>query len=464
MIQKKDIVAAIDIGTTKIVALVGKRHPNNQLEILGLSKTISTGVKRGVVQNIEETVNAISQVVNEVQQRTGIKFQEVFVGIAGQHIKSLKTRGYINRDSYDDEITHDDVKRLLRDAHKIPIDVGEEIIHVLPQSFIVDNETGIKNPVGMSGIRLEANFHIVIGNISSAKNIEKCINRVDLQLQDLILEPLASSAAVLTEDEKEAGVVLVDIGGGTTDIAVFHDGIIRHTAVIPFGGYVITKDIKEGCSILEKQAELLKMKHGSALGDFASENRVIAIPGISGRESKEISEKSLAYIIQSRMEEILDAVSFEIENSEYSDRLAAGIVITGGGAMLKHLPQLVRFKTGMDVRIGYPNEHLVGTISDDINQPMYATSVGLLMKGFEYLDSKWEEQPERVVIEKPLIVEPVSATTANSAPKQTVNSAKTVEFEDEVEVEKERVRPKNKLIDSLKKTLTEMFEDNSAKM
>ncbi len=457
MIQKKDIVAAIDIGTTKIVALVGKRHPNNQLEILGLSKTISTGVKRGVVQNIEETVNAISQVVNEVQQRTGIKFQEVFVGIAGQHIKSLKTRGYINRDSYDDEITHEDVKRLLRDAHKIPIDVGEEIIHVLPQSFIVDNETGIKNPVGMSGIRLEANFHIVIGNISSAKNIEKCINRVDLQLQDLVLEPLASSAAVLTEDEKEAGVALVDIGGGTTDIAVYHDGIIRHTAVIPFGGYVITKDIKEGCSILEKQAELLKMKHGSALGDFASENRVIAIPGISGRESKEISEKSLAYIIQSRMEEILDAVTFEIENSEYADRLAAGIVITGGGAMLKHLPQLVRFKTGMDVRIGYPNEHLVGTISDDINQPMYATSVGLLMKGFEYLDSKWEEQPERVIVEKPVIEEPVAV---NPEPAPTVTKTKTVEFE----VEKERVKPKNKLIDSLKKTLTEMFEDNSAKM
>jgi cell division protein FtsA len=221
--------------------------------------------------------------------------------------------------------------------------------------------------------------------------------------------------------------------------------------VIPFGGYVITKDIKEGCSILEKQAELLKMKHGSALGDFASENRVIAIPGISGRESKEISEKSLAYIIQSRMEEILDAVLFEIENSEYSDRLAAGIVITGGGAMLKHLPQLVRFKTGMDVRIGYPNEHLVGNISDEINQPMFATSVGLLMKGFEYLDSKWEEQPERVILEKTV------EETVVTAP--TFTTTKTEEFE-----EKERVKPKNKLIDSLKKTLTEMFEDNSAKM
>jgi cell division protein FtsA len=303
----------------------------------------------------------------------------------------------------------------------------------------------------MSGIRLEANFHIVIGNISSAKNIEKCINRVGMQIQDLVLEPLASSSAVLTDDEKEAGVALVDIGGGTTDIAVYHDGIIRHTAVIPFGGYVITKDIKEGCAILEKQAEVLKMKHGSALGDFAAENRVIAIPGISGRESKEISEKSLAFIIQSRMEEILDAVMFEIENSEYADRLSAGIVITGGGAMLKHLPQLVRFKTGMDVRIGYPNEHLVGTVSDDVNQPMYATSVGLLMKGFEYLDSKWEDQPERE-IEKPIIEEPV---TVKATPKSVM---------EEGETEKEKEAPKSSPIRSLKKILTEMFEDNSAKM
>ncbi len=391
MNYKKEYVAAIDIGTTKIVAVLGKRAHNRKIEIVGISKTVSKGVKRGVVLNIDETVMAIQSVVNEVQQKTGLKLTEAFVGIAGQHIKSIKNRGYINRDSYDDEITRDDVKRLIEDAHKIPIDIGEEIIHVLPQNFIVDSETGVRNPVGMSGKRLEANFHIVIGQIASIKNIEKCVNRVGLQVQDVILEPLASSSAVLTEDEMEAGVALVDIGGGTTDIAVYHEGVIRHTAVIPFGGNVVTKDIKEGCSILERQAEELKIKFGSALGDLAEEDKVVIIPGISGRDSKEISFKSLAYIIQSRMEEIIDAVMFEIENSECMDKLSAGIVITGGGAMLRHLPQLFRFHTGMDVRIGYPNAHLSGNVSDDINQPMYATSVGLLMKGYEFVDSKWNE-------------------------------------------------------------------------
>jgi cell division protein FtsA len=250
MAQKDHLVAAIDIGTTKIVALVGRINDNNRLEVLAMSKTVSKGVKRGVVLNIEETVNAIETTVAEAQRISGIKFKDVFVGIAGQHIKSIRTRGYINRDSYEDEITRDDISKLVADMYKIPVEIGEEIIHVLPQNYIVDSETGVKNPIGMSGKRLEANFHIVIGQIASAKNIEKCINRVDLNVKQLILEPLASSEAVLTEDEKEAGVVLVDIGGGTTDVAVYYDDIIRHTAVIPFGGNVITRDIKEGCSIL----------------------------------------------------------------------------------------------------------------------------------------------------------------------------------------------------------------------
>jgi cell division protein FtsA len=456
MNYKKEYVAAIDIGTTKIVAVLGKRAPNRKIEIVGISKTVSKGVKRGVVLNIDETVMAIQSVVNEVQQKTGLKLTEAFVGIAGQHIKSIKNRGYINRDSYDDEITRDDVKRLIEDAHKIPIDIGEEIIHVLPQNFIVDSETGVRNPVGMSGKRLEANFHIVIGQIASIKNIEKCVNRVGLQVQDVILEPLASSSAVLTEDEMEAGVALVDIGGGTTDIAVYHEGVIRHTAVIPFGGNVVTKDIKEGCSILERQAEELKIKFGSALGDLAEEDKVVIIPGISGRDSKEISFKSLAYIIQSRMEEIIDAVMFEIENSECMDKLSAGIVITGGGAMLRHLPQLFRFHTGMDVRIGYPNAHLSGNVSDDINQPMYATSVGLLMKGYEFVDSKWNEgalmedipdlEPEEKEVEFKKEPEPKKMTAKAKAK------------------EKETEKPQGNMFDKLKKTLTEIFDENGSKM
>jgi cell division protein FtsA len=387
MNKKEQYVAAIDIGTTKIVAIVGKKNENGKIEILGLSKALSKGVKRGVVLNIEETVTAIQTTVDDVQKRSGIMFTEVFVGIAGQHIKSMKNRGYIMRENYDDEIQKEEVFRLIEDMHKIHIDIGEEIIHVIPQNFIVDNETGVKSPIGMCGRRLEANFHIVIGQVAAAKNIEKCIRKVNLTVKDMILEPLASSDAVLTDDEKEAGVVLVDIGGGTTDVAVYYDNIIRHTAVIPFGGNVVTKDIKEGCAILQRHAEQLKIQYGSALGDIAPEDKVVAIPGISGREPKEISFKSLAYIIQSRMEEIIDAVNFEIQNSGYADKLAAGVVVTGGGAMLKHLPQLMKFKTAMDVRIGLPNEHLAGSAKNEINQPMYATSVGLIMRGFEYLET-----------------------------------------------------------------------------
>jgi len=387
MNKQDQYVAAIDIGTTKIVAIVGKRNENGKIEILGLSKALSRGVKRGVVLNIEETVTAIHTTVDDVQKRSGVLFSEVFVGIAGQHIKSMKNRGYIMRDAYEDEIQKDEVFKLIEDMHKIHIEIGEEIIHVIPQNFIVDNETGVKSPIGMCGRRLEANFHIVIGQVAAAKNIEKCIRKANLAVKDMILEPLASSDAVLTDDEKEAGVVLVDIGGGTTDVAVYYDNIIRHTAVIPFGGNVVTKDIKEGCAILQRHAEQLKIQYGSALGDIAPEDKVVSIPGISGREPKEISFKSLAYIIQSRMEEIIDAVNFEIQNSGYADKLAAGVVITGGGSMLRHLPQLMKFKTAMDVRIGLPNEHLAGSGKSEINQPMYATSIGLIMRGFEYLET-----------------------------------------------------------------------------
>ncbi len=443
MATNEKIVAAVDIGTTKIVSLVGKFNEQGKLEVLGISQTPSKGVKRGVVLNIEETVNAIQTTSADATKQSGVKFNEVFVGIAGQHIKSVKNRGYINRDSYDVEITRDDLQNLNDDMHKIPVDVGEEILHVLPQSYIVDSETGVKNPVGMFGKRLEANFHIVIGQISSARNIEKCINRVGLDVKQLVLEPLASSASVLTDDEKEAGVALVDIGGGTTDVAVYYDEVIRHTAVIPFGGNVITRDIKEGCAILQRQAESLKVQFGSALGDLAQEDKVVTIPGISGREPKEISFRSLAYIIQSRMEEIIDAVSYEIENSGFMDKLSAGIVLTGGGSMLKHLNQLVKFKTGLDVRIGFPGEKMAADSSEEINQPMYSTSVGLLLKGLEYYEEKQEEmkilQPEESMEQEP---------------------------EDE-HLEKKKARKGmkgTKILESLKNTLSDIFDETDVKM
>jgi cell division protein FtsA len=457
MSKKEQYVAAIDIGTTKIVAIVGKKNENGKIEILGLSKALSKGVKRGVVLNIEETVNAIQTTVDDVQKRSGILFSEVFVGIAGQHIKSMKNRGYLIRDAYEDEIQKEEVFKLIEDMHKIHIDIGEEIIHVIPQNFIVDNETGVKSPIGMCGRRLEANFHIVIGQVAAAKNIEKCIRKANLTVKDMILEPLASSDAVLTDDEKEAGVVLVDIGGGTTDVAVYYDNIIRHTAVIPFGGNVVTKDIKEGCAILQRHAEQLKIQYGSALGDIAPEDKVVSIPGISGREPKEISFKSLAYIIQSRMEEIIDAVNFEIQNSGYADKLAAGVVITGGGAMLKHLPQLMKFKTAMDVRIGLPNEHLAGSAKNEINQPMYATSVGLIMRGFEYLET-YKKTFNAGSMEE--FVKPKTVTVDQH--KEPVKE-KVVQQQTETEEEDAFVAPvpeedKITITDKIKSMLSRMFE------
>jgi cell division protein FtsA len=443
MRQKSNYVAAIDIGTTKIVSLVGRVNENNRLEILGMSKTLSKGVKRGVVLNIEETVSAIKQTVAEAEKQSGLQFTDVFVGIAGQHIKSIKNRGYINLGNDRDEIAQKDIDALIADMYKIPIDLGEEIIHVLPQNFIVDNETGIKNPVGMSGRRLEANFHIVVGQIASARNIERCVNRVGMRVNQLILEPLASSAAVLTEDEKEAGVALVDIGGGTTDVAVFYDDSIRHTAVIPFGGNVITRDIKEGCKILQRQAEALKTQFGSALGDLAPEDKIVTIPGINGREPKEISFKNLAYIIQMRMEEIIDAVMFEIENSGCLDKLSAGVVLTGGGALLKHVAQLFRFHTGLDVRIGYPVEYLAGTTESEINKPQYATSVGLLLKGWDALNRPDAKEP--------------------AARKKIIEEV----MEDETEAmlaEADENRVGSSIIAAFKKKITDIFEEKGANM
>lgn len=385
MKYRNNILAAIDIGTTKIVTIIGYINENGRLDVIGMAKSPSKGVRRGLVLNIDEAVGAIRTTVDEVQKQVGFQIKQAFVGIAGQHIKSIRNRGYINRDSYDTEITLADTERLLADMYKIPIELGEEIIHVLPQNYIVDSETGVKNPVGMFGKRLEANFHIVIGDIASARNIERCVDRVGIKVRQMILEPLASSAAVLSDEEKEAGVALIDIGGGTTDIAVFHDEIIRHTAVIPFGGNVITKDIMEGCAILSKYAEQLKVQFGSALGDLAQDDKVVTVPGINGREPKEISFKSLAYIIQSRMEEIIDSALFELENSGCMDKLSAGIVLTGGGSLMRNLPQLVKFRSGMDVRIGYPNEKLGNDSTGEVNDPMYSTSVGLLLNGYDIL-------------------------------------------------------------------------------
>jgi cell division protein FtsA len=382
-----EIVVGLDIGTTKIVAMVGRKNEYGKIEILGYGKADSFGVKRGMVANIEETVQSIRDAVAEAEAKSGVDIKYVNVGIAGQHIKSLHHRGIRTRSNIDEEISQNDIDMLIEDMYKLVLPPGEEIIHVFPQEYIIDNEQGIKSPKGMLGVRLEANCHIVTGQITAAKNIDKCVQKAGLELTELVLEPIASAEAVLTQEEKEAGVVLIDIGGGTTDIAIFQDGILRHTAVIPFGGDIITEDIKEGCTIIKNQAEALKVKFGSALASENQENEVVVIPGLRGRSPKEISVKNLANIIQARMEEIIEHAYFEIKNSGYEKKMIAGIVLTGGGAMLKHLRQLVEYMTGMDTRIGYPNEHLAKG-AEDISSPIYATSVGLVIKGLEHFEKQ----------------------------------------------------------------------------
>lgn len=395
--MESEIVVGLDIGTTKIAALVGRRTEHGKIEILGMGKAESLGVARGVVLNIDETVKAIKMALEEASTKSGVDIKVVNVGIAGQHIKSLQHRGMKTRRSLDEEISQKDIDELIEDMYRLVMSPGEEIIHVIPQEYIVDNEIGIKNPIGMSGMRLEANFHIITGQVAAARNIYKCVNKAGLEVADLTLEPLASADAVLSDEEKEAGVVLVDIGGGTTDIAIFHDGIIRHTAVIPFGGNIITEDIKEGCSIIKTQAELLKVKFGSALASENQENEIVSIPGLRGRPHKEISVKNLAHIIQARMEEIVEHVYYEIKNSGFEKKLIAGIVVTGGGAQLKHITQLMEYVTGMDTRVGYPNEHLAAS-SEEVTSPMYATGVGLVMRGLHaYQKQKVNEETTNVV-------------------------------------------------------------------
>jgi cell division protein FtsA len=384
--EKENIAVGLDIGTTKIVAMIGKKNEYGKLEVLGVGKSKSLGVSRGVVNNITQTINSIQQAILEAQNNSGYKIQDVVVGIAGQHIRSIQYNDYISRDNPDEVISEKDIDLLINQVYKLSMLPGEEIIHVLPQEYKIDGQSDIKEPVGMYGGRLESSFHIVVGQASSIRNVARCIKSSDIELSGLTLEPLASANAVLSQEEKEAGVALIDIGGGTTDLAIFKDGIIRHTAVIPFGGNVITDDIKEGCSIMEKQAELLKVKFGSAWPGENKDNELVSIPGVRGRDPKEISLKNLSKIIHARVVEIVEQVFAEIKayGHENSNRkLIAGIVLTGGGAQLLHIKQLVEYITGMDTRIGYPNEHLAGNSDVEISSPLYATAVGLMMNSIE---------------------------------------------------------------------------------
>ncbi len=379
--MENEIIVGLDIGTTKIACIVGRKNEFGKIEIMGYGKSDSHGVRRGVVTNIEDTVAAIKDAVQQASEQSGVEINNVNVGIAGQHIKSMQHRGTIIRENAEEEITKEEIDKLRMNMYKLSMAPGDQIIDVIPQDYIIDNEPDIRQPVGMLGSTLSANFHIIIAQTTAAKNIYKCVKKAGLDVSQLILEPIASSESVLGDDEKEAGVALVDIGGGTTDIAIFHDRILRWTAVIPFGGDIISEDIKEGCTIIKRHAEEIKVKFGSALASKSREDEVVAIPGLRGRPPKEISFKMLSSIIQARVEEIIDHVIYEIKNSGYGNKLIAGIVLTGGGSLLKDIDKLTAFNTGLDTRIGSPNEHLANESPKEMASPIYSTGIGLVIEG-----------------------------------------------------------------------------------
>lgn len=397
------LIVGLDIGTTKICAIIGRKNEFGKLEVLGMGKAVSDGVNRGVVTNIDKTVHAIQKAVEDASEMADVDIAEVIVGIAGQHIHSKIVHGSIMRSPTDDEITVEDVRRLSSDMENIVVPPGNSIIHVMPQDYTVDYEGGIKDPVGMSGARLEADFHIITAQTTAINNINRCVRRADLTSKQLILEPLASSLSVLSDEEKEAGVCLVDIGGGTTDIAIFYENIIRHTAVIPLGGNIITADIKEGCMVMQNQAELLKTRFGKAIANEANPNEIVSIPGLRNRPPKEISIRNLASIIEARMEEIIEIVQNEIMQSGHYKKLAGGIVLTGGGSQMQFISQLFEYMTGLDTRIGYPNEHLGKSVVEEVKSPMYATSVGLVLAGFKSLDDREEGYKKRVANSGPIL-------------------------------------------------------------
>jgi cell division protein FtsA len=384
MNQEQPIIVGLDIGTTKIAAIAGRKNEYGKLEILGFGRANSNGVKHGQVLNIDETIKAIRLALeNCYGSNPNLEISEVYVGIAGHHIKSLQTRGDIVRQTTDDEITRKDIDQLVADQYKTYIPAGDQIIDVIPQEFTVDNFQNIPNPIGYGGVKVGANFHIITGDKNAIRNINRAVEKSGLHTKDLVLQPLASAASVMGQEDLEAGVAIVDIGGGTTDLAVFYEGILKHTAVIPFGGENITNDIKTGLGVLKTQAEQMKVQFGSALANEAKANAYITIPGLRGMPAKEISVKNLANIIQARVSEIMDFVTYHLKQVGLDNKtLNGGIVMTGGGSQLRHLIQLTEYVTGLNARIGYPTEHLASGHIEELAKPTYATCIGLILKGY----------------------------------------------------------------------------------
>ncbi|MFW6232958.1 MAG: cell division protein FtsA, partial [Bacteroidota bacterium] len=378
----KDIVVGLDIGTSKICALVAApdQTPDN-LKILGIGIAESEGLNRGVVVNIDRTVKSIRNVIEQAEQQSGIKIEEVVVGIAGDHIESFQTRCIVGISDQNSEISKADVQRLLDDAKKVAIPSDRRILHVIPQDFIIDGQDGIHDPVGMSGVRMEANVHVVTGLSTAIQNIHKCVERNGLKAKEIVLEPIASSHSVLTSEEKEVGVALVDIGGGTTDVAIFEENIIRYTSVIGIGGRQVTDDIRKGLGVIVNQAEKVKREFGHSHESSILRDDVFMIPGIGGRKPMEIRKSELCRIIQPRMEEIFEFAMAEIRRSGFDQRLGAGVVITGGTTLLQGTDELAQEVYQMPVKIGIPSGITYSGLAPEVESPIYATSVGLALYG-----------------------------------------------------------------------------------
>jgi cell division protein FtsA len=459
MKKEQPIIVGLDIGTTKVVAIAGRKNEFGKLEILGFGKAESAGVSHGVVMNIEQCIRSIEQAIEKcLLSNPNLEIKEIYVGIAGQHIKSLQTRGDRVRTRSDEEINREDIDLLVRDQYKTYIPAGDQIIDIIPQEYSVDNTPYVLDPIGMSGVKIGANFHIITGDRNAIRNIKRCVDKSGLNTRDLVLQPLASAAAVMNDEDLEAGVAIVDIGGGTTDMAVFYDGILKHTAVIPYAGVNITNDIRNGLGVLRAQAEQMKVQFGTSLAEEANANAYITIPGLRGLPPKEISVKNLAHIIQARMQEILDHVVYHLKQIDLDKRLYGGIILTGGGAQLKHIIQLTEYVTGLGARLGYPNEHLAGGHADVLMNPMYSTCIGLILRGYH----DYESGRLRFVGEggnyMHLDEHAVTAALANGA--ATVEEASEVEV-DELILEKQKKRNENlrKLFDGLKGKFMSFFEE-----
>ena len=425
-------IVGLDIGTTKIACFIGEQAANGKIRIAGIGKTESVGVEHGVVRNVRSAADSIRKAVADASEMAKYDVEEVYVGIAGQHIKSQANQGSIMIPESHRLIEQADVDQLIENQYRVLLAPGEEIIHVFPQSYIVDNEPLGPDipPVGVAGKCLAANFHIVTGNIVNLRNIRDAVQAAGLRVKDVVLEPIASAYAVLDDGDKNAGVALVDIGGGTTDIAIFHEGIIRHTSVLPLAGKVITNDIRESCKILQHQAESLKVRFGSCMPTSVNQDDIISIPGIRNQAPREISVKTLAGIIKSRMQLILEQVGYEIQLSGFERQLIAGVVLTGGGANLKNIREFSEFITGIDSRIGTPDEHIDKENSidfEDLRHPMYATGVGLVIYGL--LEEKNIQQQER-------------SRTKESEPDIVPTALGEAETEDAVEEDVKKKSPK----------------------